>query len=289
MKKIGFIGLGVMGNAMAQNLLRAGFNLFIYNRTKARGENLIELGAIWCDNPIEVAEKSDLTITIVGYPKDVREVYFGENGLLNVEKETTFIDMTTSEPALAKEIYLAGKEKGIKCLDAPVSGGDVGAKNGTLTIMVGGDEEDFNNCLPVLKVLGDNIAYVGQASFGQHTKMVNQIAISGSVIGMVEALAYASSMDLDVKKVIQTISSGAAGSWQLINMAPRIIDKDYDPGFFIKHFIKDMNIAQKELRKIGIDLPALNLVESIYESLAENGYENLGTQALYKYYDLEDK
>lgn len=289
MNKIGFIGLGVMGKSMAERLIENGNQLYIYTRTKSSADQLIERGCTWCDTPKEVADNCSVTISIVGEPNDVEHIYFGDNGLLSTENECILIDMTTSEPSLAKKIYEFGLQKDIRTLDAPVSGGDIGAKKGTLTIMVGGDEEVFNKCVPIFKAMGSNITYVGEAGSGQHTKMVNQVAIAGTVIGMVEAITYAKNANLDLMKTIEIISTGAAESWQLKNLAPKVVEKDYSPGFFIKHFVKDINIAIDECRRNGIDLPVLTLVESIYESLIQNGYGNLGTQALYKYYDLEDK
>ncbi|ERJ11536.1 NAD(P)-dependent oxidoreductase [Haloplasma contractile] len=285
---IGFIGLGVMGKPMAHNLIKNGYNVFIYNRTESKAEDLLEQGAIWCESTKELTKNSDLIITIVGTPSDVEELYLNKNGIIhNAKQGTIIIDMTTSTPTLAKRIYQKAQDKGIHTLDAPVSGGDIGAEKGTLSIMVGGDEEVFEKCLPLLTVLGKNIVYQGDAGNGQHTKVVNQIAIAGAVIGVVEALTYAKSSNLDLNKVLQSISNGAASSWQLKHIAPKIIEKDYQPGFYIKHFVKDMQIAQEEAHNMALDLPNLNLVESIYETLIENGFGNLGTQAIAKYYDSE--
>ncbi len=289
MKKIGFIGLGVMGEPMAEHLLQKYQEIFVYTRSEKKAEGLIEKGATWCASVSELAQKCDLIVTIVGLHTDVQDVYLGKSGLINsCNPKTILIDMTTSSPTIAKEIYQKALTKDIYVLDAPVSGGDIGAKNGTLSIMVGGDEEVYNQCLEIFNTLGKNVVYQGPAGSGQHTKMVNQIVITGNMIGMVEALVYAKQANLNVATVLKSISRGAAGSWQLENNAPKIISKDYNPGFFIKHFIKDMHIAQDEARNGALDLPGLDLVESLYTSLMENGYGNLGTQALIKYYEDDE-
>lgn len=286
MKKIGFIGLGVMGNPMAEHLLNKYQNLYVYTRSKEKAESLVNSGAIWCETVSELAKNCDVIVTIVGLNTDVQDIYLGKNGLINsCNPHTILIDMTTSSPTLAKEIYQKALLKELNVLDAPVSGGDLGAKNATLSIMVGGDEEIFNRCKGIFDTLGKNIVYQGPSGSGQHTKMVNQIVISGTMIGMVEAIVYAKHANLNIDTVLQSISSGAAASWQLDNNASKVVKKDYNPGFFIKHFIKDMHLAQDEARNVAIDLPGLDLVESLYTSLMENGYGNLGTQALIKYYE----
>lgn len=285
MKKeiIGFIGLGVMGKSMARHLLNAGYPLIVFTRTKEKAEDFIKEGAIWKDTVKDIAKEADVIITMVGYPKDVEEVYFGENGILANAKRGGFcIDMTTSKPELAVEIYKQAKERGISFLDAPVSGGDVGAKNGTLTIMVGGDEEAFQHCLPIFEKMGTNIVHQGEAGAGQHTKMCNQIAIAAGMISVCEALAYAKHAGLDPEKVLKSISVGAAGSWSLSNYAPRILAKQFDPGFYIKHFIKDMDIALEEAEKMEVPVPGLRLARELYGELAERGEENSGIHALYK-------
>lgn len=285
-KPIGFIGTGVMGKSMVQHLLKNYFSVFIYNRSKEKALELIEQGAVWCDSPKEVAHQSEIILTIVGYPYDVEEVYFGNEGLLSNGRENSiFIDMTTSTPSLAKNIYQEGKKKGIQTVDAPVSGGDIGAKNGSLTIMVGGEEQTFKEILPILSCFGQNIVYQGQAGSGQHTKMCNQIAIATNMIGVCEALVYAKKAGLDPETVLKSISAGAAGSWSLSNYVPRILTGDYSPGFFIKHFIKDMGIALEEAEKMNLPLPGLALAKEMYEELAEHGEENSGTQALIKYWN----
>lgn len=286
MRTIGFIGLGVMGQNMAEHLLHKYSKLFIYTRTKTKADALIQKGATWCASPMEVAKNCDLVITMVGYPQDVEEVYFGESGLINHAKAgTIMIDMTTSKPELAEKIYRACKEAGNSSLDAPVSGGDVGAKQGTLSIMVGGDEEIFEEALPVLQTLGQNIVYQGQAGSGQHSKMCNQIAIASNMIGVCEALVYAGKAGLEAEQVLKSISGGAAGSWSLSNLAPRMLAGNFEPGFYIKHFIKDMGIALEEAKRMGLSLPGLSLAEEMYQTLAQRGDAEKGTQALYRYWD----
>jgi 3-hydroxyisobutyrate dehydrogenase len=282
---IGFIGTGVMGKSMAKNLIAAGYSLAVYSRTKSRAEELLELGAQWADSPRKIAEKSDIIITIVGYPKDVEEIYLGEEGLIaNGKKHSYLIDMTTSTPTLAKEIFEAARQKGLRAIDAPVSGGDIGAREGRLSIMAGGEKEDFDTLLPLLELLGSNIVHQGPAGAGQHTKMCNQIAIASNMIGVSEAIVYAEKAGLDPETVLKSISAGAAGSWSLSNLAPRMIAGNFEPGFYIKHFLKDMNIALEEARQMGMDTPGLALSESLYRELAQQGEEDSGTQALYKHW-----
>lgn len=285
-KKIGFIGTGVMGKSMAENLMKAGYDLSIYSRTKSKAESLLNTGASWKNSPKEMAQTTDIIITMVGYPSDVEEIYFGRDGLLSsLRKGSVVIDMTTSTPTLAKKVYEEGKKIGIHTLDAPVSGGDIGAQKGTLSIMVGGDQETFEEMLPIFQILGNNIVYQGEAGAGQHTKMCNQIAIASNMIGVTEALVYAKKAGLHPESVLQSISSGAAGSWSMSNLIPRVLKEDYSPGFFIKHFIKDMEIALQEAENMNLSLPGLELAKKMYESLANNGEENSGTQALIKYWN----
>ncbi|MDP7976971.1 NAD(P)-dependent oxidoreductase [Bacillus sp. WLY-B-L8] len=282
---IGFVGTGVMGKSMVRHLLKAGYTVYVYNRTKEKTADLIEEGAHWCDSPKEIARTVDVVMTMVGYPHDVEEVYFGANGILTHAKQGTItIDFTTSTPTLAKRIYEEGKSKGIYVLDAPVSGGDIGAKEGRLAIMIGGDEEAYKACLPLFELLGKNIMLQGKAGSGQHTKMCNQIAIASNMLGVCEALAYAQKAGLQPEKVLQSISTGAAGSWSLSNLAPRMLQGDFEPGFYVKHFIKDMNIALAEAEELGLSAPGLTLARELYEQLMQNGEENSGTQALYKQY-----
>jgi 3-hydroxyisobutyrate dehydrogenase len=283
---IGFIGTGVMGNSMAGHLLKAGYQVVVYTRTKQKAEYLLDQGAQWANSPKEVAQSASLIITMVGYPKDVEEVYLGENGLVPNSRENTYLlDMTTSTPTLAVKIHEEASKNGLHFLDAPVSGGDIGARDARLSIMVGGDYADFEAVEPILRHIGTNIVYQGKAGSGQHTKMCNQITIASNMIGVCEALVYAKKAGLDPETVLKSISSGAAGSWSLSNLGPRIIDGDFEPGFYIKHFIKDMNIALEEAKQMGIATPGLALAQSLYTQLAENGEENSGTQALFKHWD----
>lgn len=285
MKTIGFIGLGVMGKSMARHLLKAGYPLLAYTRTKEKAEDLLQEGAVWKETVADLAREADVVMTMVGDPHDVEQVYFGEGGILeNARPGTYVIDMTTSTPTLAQSIYEAAKQKGIHALDAPVSGGDIGAREGTLTIMVGGDEDVFLACKPILERLGTNIVRQGGAGAGQHTKMCNQIAISTNMIGVCEAMAYAKRAGLDPFKVLESIAKGAAGSWSLSNLAPRMLSGDFAPGFYVKHFIKDMKIALEEAERMNLPLPGLALAKQLYEELAQAGEENSGTQALYKRY-----
>ncbi|MBS5517013.1 MAG: NAD(P)-dependent oxidoreductase [Clostridiales bacterium] len=286
MKKIGFIGVGVMGKSMVRNLMKHGFEVSIYARTKAKVEDVLNDGALWCDTMASCAADRDAVITMVGYPKDVEEVYFGQDAILaNATQGCVLIDMTTTSPQLAVKIEAAAKEKGLKALDAPVSGGDVGAKNGTLSIMVGGEKETYEQCLPIFQAMGTTILYEGKAGTGQHTKMANQIALGGAIAGVCEAMTYAKKVGLDLQTMLDSISQGAAGSWQMSNMAPRMLKGDFDPGFFIKHYIKDMNIAIEEAGQVGLKMPVLQEVHDMYQLLDDQGMGDLGTQALIKYFD----
>ncbi|MGI6075932.1 MAG: NAD(P)-dependent oxidoreductase [Pyramidobacter sp.] len=285
LKKIGFIGLGVMGRSMAFNLLKAGFSLTVYNRTKASAQVLTAAGAQWADCPADVMRGSDAVITIVGYPRDVEQVYFGEKGLFQgFSAGKLVIDMTTSSPLLAEKIGAKAKELGGCALDAPVSGGDVGAKNAKLTIMVGGPEEAFKEAEPLFAAMGKEWKLQGGWGAGQHTKMANQIAIASNMMGVCEALAYARRAGLNQEAVLGTISGGAAGSFSMSNLAPRMLKGDFKPGFYVKHFIKDMGIAIECARAMKLDLPGLELADRLYRKLAEAGGENDGTQALYRLY-----
>ncbi|EAG2593286.1 NAD(P)-dependent oxidoreductase [Listeria monocytogenes] len=285
MEKIGFVGIGVMGSSMAGHLLEVGYEVLVYTRTKTKAEDLLDKGALWVETPGELANKVDILISMVGYPKDVEELYLGENGFLeNLAVGTVAIDMTTSSPALAKKMAEFGREKGIGVLDAPVSGGDIGAKNGTLSIMVGGSEDVFLKVKPIFDILGSSVILQGDAGAGQHTKMVNQIAIASNMIGVTEAIIYAEAAGLNPSRVLDSISGGAAGSWSLANLIPRVLKDDFSPGFFIKHFIKDMGIAISEAKQMGLELPGLTLAEKMYQTLAEQGLSEEGTQALIKYY-----
>ncbi len=259
--KIGFIGVGVMGAPMVQNLMKKGHELSVYNRTKEKAAGVVAAGAKWCESAGACAKDQDVVITIVGYPKDVEEVYFAPGGILDsAAPGTVLIDMTTTSPRLSERIYAAAKEKGMTALDAPVSGGDVGAQKGTLAIMVGGDREAFDRMQEVFAAMGTNIRYMGGAGCGQHTKMANQIAISGCIAAVCEAIAYAEACGLKPQEMFDAISTGAAGSWQLTNNGQKIIDGNYAPGFYVKHFIKDMNIALEEAKDRDLPLDVLKLV-----------------------------
>lgn len=283
MRSIGFIGVGVMGRFMVKNLLKAGYEVAIYSRTKSKLEDFLkENNVTWCDSAAACASGRDAVITMVGYPKDVEQVYFGQAGILAAAQPGTYlIDMTTTDPKLSVRIYEEGTASGLHVLDAPVSGGDTGAKNGTLSIMVGGQEDDFKTCLPLFEAMGKQIVYEGPAGAGQHTKMANQIAIAGTIAGVSEALAYAERAGLDTQKMLDSISKGAAGSWQMENLMPKMMREDYAPGFFLKHFIKDMKIAQGQ--GFG-SLPVLERVCTMYGDLEAEGLGDLGTQALIRYY-----
>ncbi|MFD1172220.1 NAD(P)-dependent oxidoreductase [Oceanobacillus picturae] len=285
-KRIGFIGTGVMGSRMVENLMQDGFSVTVYTRTKEKALPLLEQGAEWADSVKDLASSSHIIITIVGYPQDVEEVYLGKDGLLaHANPGSYLIDMTTSKPALAKEIYDRAKEKGIHALDAPVSGGDIGAKNGTLAIMAGGDEEAFTTVLPVLEAMGENIILQGEAGAGQHTKLSNQIAIASNMIGVCEAIVYAKKAGLVPSRVLDTITTGAAGSFSLSKLAPRMIAGDDAPGFYVKHFIKDMTLALESAKELGMETPGLALSLKLYKELAEKGENDSGTQALIKLFE----
>ncbi len=280
-KKIGWVGTGVMGRWMASHILDAGYSLFVYSRTKDKALPLLEKGALWCETPAETAAAADIIFTIVGYPKDVEEVYFSENGILSAASPgKIFVDMTTTKPSLAQRIDAAARETGCEALDAPVSGGDVGAREARLTIMAGGENDIFNQILPLFQAMGKNIVYQGKAGSGQHTKMCNQITIAGTMIGMCEALLYGYKAGLDIQVLIDTISGGAAGCWSLDNYAPRIIAGNFAPGFYVEHFIKDMAIALEEAAAMELSLPGLALVHQLYVALKASGHGKSGTQSL---------
>ncbi|MCR1918307.1 NAD(P)-dependent oxidoreductase [Frisingicoccus caecimuris] len=285
MKKIGFVGLGIMGKSMTRNLMKAGYELHIFARTRAKVEDVIREGAIFHPSVGECVEEVEAMISIVGYPADVEEVYFGEKGILNSAKPGTYvIDMTTSSPKLAKRIYESAKEKGIHALDAPVTGGDTGAKNGTLSILVGGDKADYEACHAVFEAMGTNINYEGGPGCGQHTKMANQIMIAGTLSGVCEAMSYAKAQGLNLQTLLDSVATGAAGSKQLDAFGEKIMNGDYAPGFFMKHFIKDMNLAVEEANAQGLNLKILKQVLANYRTL-EAEYGDMGTQALIKFYE----
>ncbi len=286
---IGWIGTGVIGGSCVKRLLDAGYSLTIYTRSPGKAEPLVALGATLVNSPKEVALRSDVVMSTVGYPRDVREIFFGENGIYDAWKNAPidasglpkiYVDMTTSSPELAREIDSASRRAGFASLDAPVSGGDVGAKNGTLSIMVGGDAETLKRVEPILANLGTNIRHSGSSGAGQRTKMANQILIAGGMIGVCEALLYAYQAGLDLNGVLESVSKGAAGSWSLSNYGPRILRGDYAPGFYVEHFVKDMGIALEDAQKMNLSLPGLALVKQLYLALVAQGGARKGTQAL---------
>ncbi|MBB5336761.1 3-hydroxyisobutyrate dehydrogenase [Pectinatus brassicae] len=285
MNKIGFIGTGIMGNAMAEHLLAAGYELSVYNRTKAKAMNLVEKGAVYCESAGQCAKDQDVVITIVGYPQDVEQLYLGEDGIIANAKEGAYlIDMTTSSPVLADKIYSEASKKGQQALDAPVTGGDSGAKNASLSILVGGDEAAYEKMLPVFSCMGKNIVYEGSAGAGQKTKACNQIAIAGALAGACEAFAYAKASGLSIENVYDAISQGAAGSFQMNNVLKRAFSDDFEPGFMLKHFIKDMKIGTDTAEQFSIKLPVLSQVLSEAEELQQDGMGEKGTQSLFKFY-----
>ena len=279
--RVGWIGTGVMGRWMCQHLMTKGYQATVYNRTKEKTQPLVEAGAVSAESPKAVAERSDVTFAIVGFPKDVREVFLGPQGALAGSKPgAILVDMTTSEPSLANEIYNAAKAKGLGSVDAPVSGGDVGAKNAALSIMVGGDKEVVEAVRPLFECMGKTVVHQGAPGAGQHTKMVNQILIASNMIGVCEALLYGYKAGLDLKTVLQSVGAGGAASWSLNNLGPRIIDRNFEPGFFVEHFIKDMGIALGEASRMGLALPGLALAHQLYVALKAQGHGRDGTHAL---------
>lgn len=285
MKKIGFIGVGIMGKSMVRNLMKAGFELHIYARNKAKVEDVIEEGAFFHDTIGGCVKEAEAVITIVGYPKDVTEVYMLDGNIFDSAKPGTYlIDMTTSSPTLAKKLHEEGGKKGLHVLDAPVTGGDFGAKAGTLSILVGGDKKDFEACKPIFEAMGTNINYFGTAGSGQHTKLTNQIILAGTISGICEALAYAKVQGLDLEKVFSALRTGAAGGTQFDNLGPKMISGDYAPGFFLKHFNKDMRLAVSEADAKSLELEVLKQTLSSCNALEEEGFGELGNQSLIKHY-----
>ena len=279
--KIGWIGTGIMGGSMAGHLQAAGHEMYIFNRTKGKAESLLNSGAHWCKSPAEVADNAEIVFTMVALPEDVEEVYLGENGIFSTEGSCRIVvDMTTSRPILAQTIARTAEERGIDSLDAPVSGGDIGARNATLAIMVGGGKEVFDTVLPLFQLMGQTISYMGGSGAGQHTKMCNQILVAGSMIGVCESLLYADKAGLDQQSVIDIIGKGAASCWSINNLGPRIVSGNYEPGFIVEHFIKDMGIALQEAAAVGISLPGLALVHQLYLAVKAQGHGRSGTQAL---------
>ncbi len=284
-KTIGFVGLGVMGNSMAGHLLSAGHDLVVYTRSPAKAKPLLDRGAEWAESLASLAPRCDVIITMVGLPSDVEEVYLGEIGLLaHARKGTLLIDMTTSSPELAVRIHAAASAKGMKALDAPVSGGDTGARNATLTIMVGGDEEAYAEAEALFAIMGKTIVRQGGAGAGQHTKAANQICIAANLIGVVEALDYASAAGLDPKRVLLSIGGGSAASWQLSSNGPRMLEGDFNPGFYAKHFLKDLRIALDSSKALGLTLPLVVLAESLFAKVLAQGWGERGTQILHELY-----
>jgi len=285
--RIGFIGLGNMGRHMAGHLLAAGHPLCVYNRSRDKADELIARGASWCATPGDVAAQADVVITMVGYPRDVEQVYLGEGGILaRAQKKALLIDMTTSSPELAVRIAAAANKAGCQALDAPVSGGDIGARDAKLAIMVGGEQAAFDAARPILQVMGANIVRQGGPGAGQHTKMCNQIVIASTIMGVSEGLAYARKAGLDLPTVLQSIGGGAASGFQLTVMGGKMIAGDFAPGFYIEHFIKDLGIALAEAERMQLDLPGLTLARRLFDGLAQQGLARLGTQALIKHYGV---
>jgi len=279
--RIGWIGTGVMGSSMCGHLLDKGFSATVFSRTLSKSQPLLDRGASWADSPRAVAEQSDIVFSIVGFPNDVREVILSENGTLaGCKPGNVLVDMTTSEPSLAIEIAALARQRNVQSIDAPVSGGDIGAREARLSIMIGGDQQTVESLMPCWEAMGKTVVYQGDAGSGQHTKMVNQTLIATNMIGVCEALLYAFKAGLDLPTVMKSVASGAAGSWSLSNLGPRIIENNFDPGFFVEHFIKDMGIALDEANRMGLSLPGLALAKQLYISLAAQGHHRDGTHAL---------
>ena len=279
--RIGWIGTGVMGRSMCGHLLSAGHTATVFNRTIEKTNDLVGQGATLASSPREVAENSDVVFTIVGFPRDVRSVILGDDGVLaGCKSGMTIVDMTTSQPSLAEEIASVASEKGVASIDAPVSGGDTGAKNAALSIMIGGEPVAVESVRPLLELMGKTIVHQGGPGRGQHTKMVNQTLIASGMIAVCEGLLYAQKAGLDLPTVMKSVASGAAGSWSLSNLAPRMIDGDFDPGFFVEHFVKDMGIALDEAARMNLSLPGLALAHQLYQAVTAQGHAKDGTQSL---------
>ena len=279
--RIGWIGTGVMGAPMCSHIMARARTMTVYNRTKPKAQPLLDRGARWAESPAEVTAQSDVVFTMVGFPQDVREVHLGPTGVLaGAGPGTIVVDMTTTEPSLAREIYAAAKAKGVHAVDAPVSGGDVGAREARLSIMVGGDRDVVDRLMPLFEAMGQTIVYQGPAGAGQHAKMCNQIVIAGTMIGICESLLYGARAGLDLETMLKSIGGGAAGCWSLTNLAPRILRRNFDPGFFVDHFVKDMGIALDEARRMNLSLPGLALVHQLYLAVQAQGHGKRGTHAL---------
>ena len=278
---LGWIGTGIMGRSMCGHLLSAGHSVTVFSRTRQKAEDLLARGATWASTPSAVAQASDIVFTMVGFPQDVRDVYFGQGGILSgVRKGALLIDMTTTAPTLAIAIADAARERGASAVDAPVSGGDVGARNAALSIMIGGEPDDVTRARPLFEILGKSIVHQGGPGAGQHTKMCNQIVIAGTMIGVCESLVYAVRAGLDLDTMLSSIKSGAAGCWTLENLAPRVIKRNFEPGFLVEHFIKDMGIALEEAQRMKLALPGLALVQQLYVAVQAQGHGRAGTHAL---------
>jgi len=270
-----------MGSSMCGHVLQAGYRVTLHSRTKAKAKPLLDLGATWAENPRAVADESDMLFTMVGFPQDVRTVYFGETGVLaGAQPGTVLVDMTTTDPALSREIAERTTAKGLSAIDAPVSGGDVGARNATLSIMVGGDSEAVQAVMPLFELLGKTIVHQGGPSTGQQAKLCNQIVISGTMVGVCESLLYGYKARLDLNRMLDSIRGGAAACWTLDHLAPRIVQRNFDPGFFVEHFVKDMGIALEESKRMGLVLPGLTLVHQLYQTVQTLGHGRSGTHAL---------
>ena len=279
--KVGWIGTGVMGSSMCRHVLSAGYRVILHSRTKAKAQPLLDLGAMWADSPCAVAAESDILFTMVGFPQDVRTVYFGETGTFaGAQPDTILVDMTTTDPVLSREIAERATARGILAIDAPVSGGDVGARNGALSIMIGGDTKSVQAAMPLFELLGKKIVHQGGPGTGQQAKLCNQIVIAGTMIGVCESLLYGYKAGLDLNRMLESIRGGAAACWTLDNLAPRILQRNFDPGFFVEHFIKDMGLALEEAKRMELVLPSLTLVHQLYQTVQSLGHGRSGTHAL---------
>lgn len=278
---IGWIGTGVMGSSMCGHMLAAGYRVTLHSRTKAKAKPLLDLGATWAETPRAVATDSDILFTMVGFPQDVRTVYFGETGILTGARAgMTLIDMTTTQPSLSREIAAAASAKDLSAIDAPVSGGDVGAKNAALSIMVGGDKKSVQAMMPLFELLGKKIVHQGGPGTGQQAKLCNQIVIAGTMIGVCESVLYGYKAGLDLNRMLDSIRGGAAACWTLDHLAPRILQRNFDPGFYVEHFVKDMGLALEESKRMGLVLPGLTLVHQLYQTVQTLGHGRSGTHAL---------
>jgi len=279
--RIGWIGTGVMGSSMCGHLLTAGYRVTVHSRTRSKAQPLLDRGAQWAESPRAVVTESDVLFTMVGFPQDVRQVYFGTDGILSgAGAGTILIDMTTTQPSLSREIAAAASAKNLSAIDAPVSGGDVGAKNAALSIMIGGDTKSVQAVMPLFELLGKKIVHQGEPGTGQQAKLCNQIVIAGTMVGVCESLLYGYKAGLDLNRMLESIRGGAAACWTLDNLAPRILQRNFDPGFFVEHFIKDMGIALEEAKRMGLVLPGLTLVHQLYQTVQTLGHGRSGTHAL---------